>query len=346
MAATVQSDPRTGSYRLAGTRTALVNHANRYLEALTARGLSPLTLRSYAYALARFLAWFSDCRIRFKRLAQSNLVAFVSELRQQGAKPSTINHRLTVVRSFYEFVCGHPMPWAPGTESRTDRPPFARSMGGSYDRNLGLHWIRARDKAFLRVKMPRKVIDPLTPDQVDALLRRLDRYRDLAIVYMMLLCGLRSREVLGLKVSDITPEDRCFTVSGKGGYERVIPLPQRLQQTLASYLRFERPRGCSTSRLFVVLQGMRRGEPMTPSGLRSLFRRRRLQPRLANANPHRMRHTFGADMARAGMSIPVLQRIMGHAYPETTMRYVQVSRKDVAEAYNKALEELERRRNK
>lgn len=82
---------------------------------------------------------------------------------------------------------------------------------------------------------------------------------------------------------------------------------------------------------------------MTPSGLRSLFRHRRRQPELATANAHRFRHTFGSDMAREGVRLPILQRMMGHADPVTTLRYIQLSMADIAREYQRALDTIETR---
>jgi integrase len=82
---------------------------------------------------------------------------------------------------------------------------------------------------------------------------------------------------------------------------------------------------------------------MTPAGLRSLFRQRRRQPTLAIANPHRFRHTFGTDMARAGVGLPVLQRLMGHADMKTTLQYIELSMIDVADEYRRALATIEGR---
>ena len=76
---------------------------------------------------------------------------------------------------------------------------------------------------------------------------------------------------------------------------------------------------------------------MTPAGLRSLFRQRRRRPTLAIANPHRFRHTFGTDMARAGVRLPILQRMMGHADLKTTLQYIELSLVDVADEYRRAL---------
>jgi integrase len=82
---------------------------------------------------------------------------------------------------------------------------------------------------------------------------------------------------------------------------------------------------------------------MTRSGLRRVFRTRRMLTALSHANPHRFRHTFGADMARAGVRLPVLQKMMGHAEPETTLQYINLSMADIAAAYRKAMAVIERR---
>jgi integrase len=82
---------------------------------------------------------------------------------------------------------------------------------------------------------------------------------------------------------------------------------------------------------------------MTPAGLRSLFRQRRRQPTLRIANPHRFRHTFGTDMARAGVGLPILQRMMGHADMKTTLQYIELSMVDVADEYQRALAIIEGR---
>ena len=50
------------------------------------------------------------------------------------------------------------------------------------------------------------------------------------------------------------------------------------------------------------------------------------------------RHTFGADMVRAGISLPALMRLMGHAHIHTTMLYVQLSPQDVWNEFRRALE--------
>lgn len=92
------------------------------------------------------------------------------------------------------------------------------------------------------------------------------------------------------------------------------------------------------ARCSACLKGRARGQPMSVAGLRSLFRHHRVRSRILHANPHRLRHTFGADMVRAGMSLPALQHLMGHSQIQTTMLYVQLAPQDVWCEYARALE--------
>jgi site-specific recombinase XerD len=76
---------------------------------------------------------------------------------------------------------------------------------------------------------------------------------------------------------------------------------------------------------------------MTPEGLRSLFRHHRQTTGVAHANPHRFRHTFATDMIRAGVSLPALMQLMGHAQIQTTLVYVQLTAQDVYRQYARAV---------
>ena len=153
----------------------------------------------------------------------------------------------------------------------------------------------------------------------------------------MLLVGLRSCEVLAVELEDVQLADGQMRLHGKGNKQRLVPLHPDVLDVLGHYLRLERPL-TNAPALFVSLKSRQRGRPLTAAGLRSLFRHHRLCSRIRQANPHRLRHTFGADMVRAGMSLPALQRLMGHSQIATTMLYVQIAPQDVWREYARAIE--------
>lgn len=336
----VEYDVETGTFRLVdGPDPALLQSANDFLDAVAVRGLSSATIRAYAYDLVLFARWLEKSERSLEVLERADLVDFIRSQRETGAQPRSINRRLITCRLLYRFVVGNEIGGLRGVS--LPGPHYKGPGHGA----LGLHARRKRRHLIPQVKTPQTIVEPLTREQVGAFLRSLRRYRDLAIVYLMLFCGLRSREVLSLHTSDVNVFDRRLRVHGKGNRERMLPLPDELIQVLNDYIRLERPSDALNGPLFLVLQGRRRGHPMTAAGLRSLFRyrRTRFSATLANANAHRFRHTFGADMARSGVRLPVLQRMMGHADAKTTLQYIHLSMADIAAEYHRAIEIITKR---
>jgi site-specific recombinase XerD len=166
--------------------------------------------------------------------------------------------------------------------------------------------------------------------------------RDLAIVGLMLLDGLRSCEVLALDRENLLFAESQMRVQGKGNKLRWLPLAPETIQLLDHYLQWERPANCGSA-LFIVLKGRGRGNRMTAAGLRSLFRHHRRITDLSKANPHRFRHTFARDMLCNGISLPALMQLMGHSKIQTTMVYVQLTAEEVYRQYAHAVAQQVRR---
>jgi integrase len=136
----------------------------------------------------------------------------------------------------------------------------------------------------LRVRTPKRTITPLSVDEVARFWSSFRTSRDLAIVGLMLLQGLRSQEVLDLNQDDLLLPEAQIRVRGKGNKTRFLPLAPEAAQLLDHYLRLERPAKSSTA-LFVSLKGSARGARMTPAGLRSLFRHHRQTSGVKIAKP-------------------------------------------------------------
>jgi len=216
--------------------------------------------------------------------------------------------------------------------------PKGYYRGPRREGRLGLFFPKRKHLLELRVKVPKKVIDPLKPSEVDEFLKDIRRYRDLAIVLIMLFCGLRSQEALLLRVEDVDFIKCQVRVRGKGNKERIVPLPYQLMQLFDKYLTHERQ--SSGDRFFVVLQGKNSGKSMTPSGLRSLFRYRSFVTQIARAKPHQFRHAFASDMARAGVPLTTIQRLLGHSDPSTSEIYIQLCLDDIRADYERAIKRI------
>jgi integrase len=314
-----------------------VEWVNRFLDVQCVRGLAPLSLRVYAIALLHFVRWWSRrpgvdvTRFTAEQFTESTLVDYVRDQLEERPKPCPeyINLRSFMLRRLFRFHFQQDMPHAPYLLQRTwyRRSPLGYGRG------------RVAVSADLKVKVPQRVIVPLCAEQVARFWSSFRTARDLAIVALMLLHGLRSREVLALERDDLLFSEGLIRVRGKGSRVRLLPLAPETVRLLQCYLTTERP-ATNVPQVFVSRKGQARGVAMTPAGLRSLFRHHRGVSGVAAANPHRFRHTFGTDMVRAGVSLPALMRLMGHRYIHTTLLYIQLTPQDVFAEYARAVASL------
>jgi len=334
----IKKNTSTKSFSLSDEQGKEVESVIDFLRSVEIRGLSQRTLRAYAYDLLALYRWLAKAELSIEALSHPDLLDFIATQQEQGASPRTINRRLSTIRAYYHFVTGKKFKPQKGI---TLPPTYYKGPGR--DRQLGLFNLKKPAHRVLQVKVPRTLIQPLSAEQVREFIGTLRRYRDLSIVYLMLLCGLRSHEVIAITLEDISLHEAKLRVRGKGSIDRMLPLPNMLITAVRNYLRLERPPKISSNLLFLVLQGSRRGQPMTLPGLKSLFRHRRKNPQLANANPHKWRHTFGTDMARSGVTLSALQKMMGHSDPTMTLHYINLSMADITEEFNRAMGELEKR---
>jgi integrase/recombinase XerD len=308
-----------------------VGWINRFLDREYVRRLAEKTLRTYAHNLLHFVRWWESLHhtgdIVEGDLAESTLLDYVRF--QSGPQPgpagSTINDRVALA----DRALRNEFPDAPCQIARGFHQAFLRR------RPMGIGRPRVAISR-LRVKEPKRNIVPLSVDEVARFWSSFRTSRDLAIVGLMLLQGLRSAEVLALNPDDLLLSEAQVRVHGKGSKLRFLPLAPETIQLLGHYLRLERPDPCSAA-LFVSLKGRARGTRMTLAGLRSLFRYHRRTTGVTLANPHRFRHTFASDMVRAGVSLPALMQLMGHADIQTTLLYVQVTPQDVYLQYARAV---------
>ena len=161
-------------------------------------------------------------------------------------------------------------------------------------------------------------------DEVAAFVTDLRTHRDRAIVLLMLLGGLRAGEVRRLRLADVDMALRRVRVMGKGGRERVVPVDRPFFTELAAYLGMSGLRAGDAG----VFRGAGR-----PDGGAAVDRGWDAEcvpqsPGTSGAvrvRPHRLRHTYGTELAAAGIDLLVLRDLMGHASPETTAGYVHLS---------------------
>ncbi len=320
-----------------GDRFGLVNE---YLSYLVDRNYSPRTVRSYGYGLLAFCRWLAGEDVDLSAVTTDVLLRFLAACRRErvpgrpgpnvvrmdgrradSLSPATINLRLAAVSGLFSFrLMRDPDAANPVPKGREAKRLAAGERGGM----LG-HVSRApKRRSPLRVREAQRLPKSLDHGEVVALLESLYTWRDRAIAGLMVFCGLRSGEVLALDVTDVDIGGRWLSVTGKGGKERRVPLDVDVAGVIGTYLLAERPDTMS-SRLFLVAKGPTRGRPLSPAGLRKVFRYHREISGVSGGHPHALRHTFGTALAEAGVDLAVMQALLGHAHIDTTARYVHLA---------------------
>ena len=148
------------------------------------------------------------------------------------------------------------------------------------------------------------------------------RYRNHAIFATFLFTGIRRKELLNLKYTDIDLENLTLYIrQGKGSKDRIIPINYKLTSILQKYSQERARLGKTCPEFFTSLN---RNMGFTETGMKRLVEKIKEVAGL-NFNVHRLRHTFAILMLEGGCDIYSLSRILGHNDIKTTTIYLAAS---------------------
>lgn len=172
-----------------------------------------------------------------------------------------------------------------------------------------------------KVRTPRSVPRALNRDQAVAVIASLDTQKKRVIVGLLLWCGLRCGEVAALKVEDVNEQEATIFVVGKGGHERVVPIPAELQSIVTVWLDVRR-------RIPGPLVPSRHGghySPRTISYVVATWMRSSGVKRAAydGRGAHALRHTCASDVLDRGANIRTVQELLGHTHLSSTSVYLR-----------------------
>lgn len=320
-----------GVWRLRGSRAADFALVNEFLVYLADRNFSPRTGRAYAYDLLAFTRWLIEVDMVLSDVDVDVLLRFLTACREAtpqgrpggnvysirdgrntGYSPATINRRLAAISSLFAFREMR----EPGAASPVPRGRAARTRPGGERSGLLAHVGKPQPRSKLRVRDARRLPRGLSREE--------------------------STELLGLRVADVDIARRWVRVNGKGGKERSVPIDTDVAGAIQTYLLVERPETDSTA-LFVVAKGAHRGQPLTPAGLRTVFRYHRERSGVSAGHPHALRHSFGTALAEAGVDLSVIQALMGHDHVDSSAAYIHLAPSFLREEFDAARARLRTR---
>jgi len=312
------------------------NIVGQYLVYLkTVVGVSPRTVRLYikdlfgTYELGNpfmrsaeytFFNFLNLQQIKISNQIDRQLVRrYVAWLSGNHIASSSINRRLSALRSFYKFLL---------SEGKVETSPIPVA---THQRNS--------PRSSLSVKMAKKIPEFLTRDEIEALLTapdltRPEGQRDRAILELFYAAGLRVSEMTGLDLDSVNLETRELRVTGKGSKERIVLMGVPAASALSNYVNNARPsllgQGKDRDALFISRYGRR----LIDRRMQKLMERYALLTGLAkDLHPHILRHTFATHMLDGGADLRVVQHLLGHADLSTTQIYTHISKQQAKKVY-------------
>ncbi len=267
------------------------------------------TQRAYRTDLTDYARWAAREGLDALDVTHRQLRQYLGELDSAQYSRTTINRRLSALRSFFRWL---------NVTQVTDRDPASVLQGPKQQKTLP-HVIRAADMVkLLSVYGKRDATGKLREQSpVDM--------RNQALLEFLYACGARVSEASGLRTSNVDFGRGQVKVFGKGSKERIIPLHDMALSSMRTYLTIARPKilkGRECDRFFVST----RGNGMTTDALRKMFKEAVREAGLDETlSPHDVRHTFATDLLDGGADLRSVQEMLGHASLSTTQIYTHLS---------------------
>lgn len=177
------------------------------------------------------------------------------------------------------------------------------------------------------IKYPDEVRQPFSDVEIDALRGACENLKERALIEMLLSTGVRVSELASMEVKDVNLNDlSVHVVHGKGAKERMTYTTSVSAKHLIAYLNNRDEKGTA---LFYNY----RHEPLNAGGIRFVLSTISERAKVDDVHPHRFRRTFATGLAKRGMEVQKIQRLLGHSSINTTMQYITIDDTRIQAAY-------------
>lgn len=177
------------------------------------------------------------------------------------------------------------------------------------------------------VKFHTEIKTEFSAVEIDALRSACRNKKERALIEFLLASGVRVSELTQMEIQDIDRNTFAVHVRhGKGDKERITYITAVAMRHLLSYFD-SRPE--SGTALFYN----KNHQALNPGGVRAILNTIAGRAGVSNVHPHRFRRTFATGLAKRGMDIQEVQKLLGHSGVNTTMKYINVSDSKVMASY-------------
>lgn len=260
-------------------------------------GMSERTIRNYTYILSKFASYLRKPLSSITTMDMRMYLAYISK----NVKASTTNAVISCFKSFFSWL-----------------------VNNEYIIKNPMNQIKL-------TKVPKRVRKPLSEEEIELLRQACKTDREKCILEFAYSSGCRLSEIIKINISDIDWNDLSLYVIGKGDKERKVRFSIKAKILIQNYL--ENRRGDNEALFISVKKPFQRiGGRAIEREIDNIAERSVLDKSI---HPHLFRHSYATHKLNSGMSLPVLQHLMGHETPSTTQIYAQLNDENIRHEYNR-----------
>ena len=288
----------------------MINEFLNYLK--YERNRSDLTIKNYGEDLRAFKEFYGNlegCH-SWKSIDSDIIRDWMESMMDKGNNATSINRRLSALRSFYRFALAREL---------VDKDPVHGVTGPKKGRPL---------PQFLKETEMDRLLD------AESWTEGFEDVRDRTIIMTFYETGIRLSELIGLDDSMVDFSNRQLKVTGKRNKQRVIPFGEELLATLRDYMKCrDKEVNLQSEALFVTAKGQR----MTSSQVREAVKKNLSKVcTLKKRTPHVLRHTFATAMLNNKAGIESVKKLLGHESLSTTEIYTHTTFEQLKREYYSA----------
>ncbi len=275
------------------------------------KNYSSYTVLSYHNDINQFQTFLlHNYNLSIDKAETAHIRDWMVALRQEKQAPTSINRKLSALKSFYKYLL---------RENHASKNPT---------------------DGIISLKKPQKLPVFFRENEIDAAISHhsaaendFSKARQYIILELLYQTGIRRSELLGIKNSDFNFFSLTLRVTGKGNKERVIPISKELKEKIQAYLILKEKHIGNTS-YFIVTD---KGEQAYPNFIYRIVKESMgLTSTQDKRSPHVMRHSFASSLLNNGADINAVKELLGHANLSATQIYTHTSFEQLKESYKKA----------
>jgi integrase/recombinase XerC len=234
---------------------------------------------------------------------------WVVSLVENDISNRTINRKISSLKSFYKFL---------QKTKQIQTSPLAKHKA---------------------LKVAKKVQVPFSSKEINTLLEKenftndFEGVRNALIIELLYTTGIRRKELVDLKESDVSISNSTIKVLGKRNKERLIPLLNSLLPKIIKYLELKKNHSIGSPEFFITEKGNKLYETLVYRIINSYFSKVSSK---VKKSPHILRHSFASHLLNEGSDLNSVKELLGHSSLASTQVYTHNSLEAIKKVYNKA----------